>query len=191
MNEIILLPLLFYNSQLLNYLKTHVANLTGMPVSISNIPIDIKPYYNSERAQYDAAKIIQRVEKQESSTVVICTSIDLFLPIFTYVFGLAKLNGHVAIVSSHRLENRFYGLKDDPERLEERILKEVIHELGHLAGLRHCPQANCVMASSTSADELDVKDNFYCKSCLKHLMNPGGKKDGFLSRFLEKMDNSF
>ena len=190
MNEIILLPLLFYDKPLLEYLRSNIAKISGMPLSISNKEFSIKPFYDSERAQYDAAKIIQYVENQSSSLTVICTSGDLFIPIFTYVFGLAKLNGHVAIVSSHRLQNSFYGLQDDRERLEERMLKEVIHELGHLAGLRHCTQANCVMTSSSSADELDVKDILYCKVCLKKLMDPVNEKSRFVTRFLEKIITS-
>lgn len=187
MNEIILLPLLFYDKSLLDYLKSNITKVIGMPVSISDKEINIKPYYNSERAQYDAAKIIQHTENDTQSLTIICTSADLYIPIFTYVFGLAKLNGRVAIISSHRLENSFYGLKDDRERLEERMLKEVIHELGHLAGLRHCTQPNCVMASSTSSDELDVKESFYCKVCLKRLMDPNNENNNFVTRFLEKI----
>jgi len=181
MNEIILLPLLFYDKALLDYLRSNIAKITGMPVSISKEEINVKKFYNSERDQYDAAKIIHHVEKQSSSLVVICTSGDLYIPIFTYVFGLAKLNGQVAIISSHRLENSFYGLQDDRERLEERMLKEVIHELGHLAGLRHCTQSNCVMASSTSADELDIKSSFYCRVCLKKLMDPKDDNKSIIS----------
>ena len=119
MNEIILLPLHFYDHSRLGYLKSKITKITGMPVSISNQKkIDIKPFYNSERAQYDAAKILQHIENQVSTLTVICTSGDLYIPIFTHVFGLAKLNGRVAIVSSHRLENSFYGLQDDRERFQ-------------------------------------------------------------------------
>lgn len=190
MNEIILLPLLFYDQSLLDYLKSNIIRITGIPVSVSKNKINIKQYYNDERAQYDAAKIIQQIEQQALSLTVICTGADLYIPIFTYVFGLAKLNGRVAIVSSHRLKNSFYGLQDDRERLEERMLKEIIHELGHLAGLRHCSQPSCVMSSSTSADELDVKDNSYCRLCLKKLMDPANKKNSFVSQFLEKIFSS-
>ena len=172
MSEITLIPLHFPNESLLTYLQNQVADLLEAPVSLSNIAVDVKQFYDVERAQYNAAKILQHIEKQDLlAPAVVCTSIDLFLPIFTHIFGLAKLNGRTAIVSTHRLENRFYGLKDDPDRLEQRLLKEVIHELGHLSGLRHCRQASCVMSSSVSADDLDIKNNYYCNSCLKLITN--------------------
>ena len=146
-----------------------MAALTGLPAAIENHNIDLDLYYDPNRGQYDAIKIIQAIEEENSPPTMICTTVDLFIPIFTFVFGLAKLNGRVGIVSTHRLENRYYGLPDDPELLQERLLKEVVHEFGHLAGLRHCTQFNCVMASSTSADEIDIKSHFYCESCQKRL----------------------
>ncbi len=168
MAEITLIPLHLPNETLLTYVQNQVAHLIEAPVTISNITVDIKQFYHPQRAQYNAAEILQHIDKQHLLIpAVVCTSIDLFLPIFTHIFGLAKLNGRTAIVSTHRLENSFYGLKEDPDRLEQRLLKEVIHELGHLKGLRHCRQASCVMSSSVSADDLDIKNNFYCPSCLK------------------------
>ena len=169
MNEFVLIPLHFNHQPILDSLKKSVAAFTNSNVSIVKQKIDFQSCYDDNRAQYDAVKIIQQFEKPSAPFTIVLTSVDLFIPIFTFVFGLAKLNGKVGIVSSHRLENRFYGLPKNPARLKERILKEIIHEMGHLKGLRHCPQFKCVMASSTAADELDIKDHFFCDLCLSKM----------------------
>jgi archaemetzincin len=177
MSEIILAPLHFSNIALLEFLRYSIPEITGFPTIIENHSIDLAAYYDANRGQYDAIKIIREFEKENSPHTLILTTVDLFIPIFTFVFGLAKLNGRMGIVSTHRLENRYYGLPDDPELLQERLIKEVIHEFGHLVGLRHCPQFDCVMASSTSADEIDIKTAYYCEACRRRFEeNFAGKR---------------
>lgn len=165
MSEIILVSLQFEKAFLLDFLKTNITDIAGIPTAIKNHDMDLDPFFDSNRGQYDASKIIQGYEQENSSLSIICTNVDLFIPIFTFVFGLAKLNGNAGIISSRRLDNQFYGLPADEELLSQRLLKEAIHELGHLLGLRHCPKFDCVMASSTSADDVDVKKPIYCNSC--------------------------
>ena len=165
MSEIILIPLRFEKRSLLDFLETNIRDITGIPTSIENHTLALDPYFDSNRGQYDAGKILQEFEKEGPPLSIICTTVDLFIPIFTFVFGLAKLDGNVGIVSSRRLENQFYGLPDNDELIRERLLKEAIHEFGHLVGLRHCRQFDCVMASSTSADEVDIKKPLYCNAC--------------------------
>lgn len=165
MSEIILVPLQFDKRSLLDFLKSNVSDITNMSTTVRNHNMNLDPFFDSSRGQYDAGRIIQEFERANSALSIICTTVDLFIPIFTFVFGLAKLDGKAAIVSSHRLENQFYGLPDNEELIGERLLKEVIHELGHLLGLRHCRQFDCVMASSTSADDVDIKNPVYCTTC--------------------------
>lgn len=94
------------------------------------------------------------------------TSLDLFIPILTYLFGEAQLKGHCAVVSLHRLREEFYGLPPNPELLLHRVVKESVHELGHVSGLRHCLDWHCVMASTHDVERLDLKGEEYCSSCL-------------------------
>jgi archaemetzincin len=97
------------------------------------------------------------------------TGLDLFVPVLTFVFGEAQLQGRAAVVSSCRLANEYYGLAPDLERLQERLEKEAVHELGHTYGLVHCPDSLCVMRSSTYVEELDLKDAGMCADCLGKL----------------------
>lgn len=150
----------------LTAIQSKLNSILGVKVKTGELQnVDIEDFHSYEREQYNAAKIIEAVSHNCKSYHVVLTSVDLFIPIFTYVFGLAKYKGKCAIVSTHRLDNEFYGLPENINQLRERIVKEVIHELGHLLGLQHCPNYYCVMSSSTSVDELDIKGITYCADC--------------------------
>jgi archaemetzincin len=101
------------------------------------------------------------------SRILAVTSLDLFVPVLTFVFGEAQLAGNCAVVSIHRLREEVYGLPPNPGLLAERLAKEAIHELGHTFGLRHCDDWNCAMASSHSVEWLDVKGADLCPACRK------------------------
>ncbi|MBI4429387.1 MAG: hypothetical protein HY562_09750, partial [Ignavibacteriales bacterium] len=106
-----------------------------------------------------------------SSKILCITALDLFVPVLTFVFGEAQLDGSAAIVSSHRLDESFYGLPKNQEILEHRLLKEAVHELGHTYGLVHCHDYECVMHSSTSVEEIDVKGTTFCTRCNQQLVH--------------------
>jgi archaemetzincin len=99
--------------------------------------------------------------------------VDLFVPVFTFVFGEAQLQGRCALVSLHRLREEFYGLPARYELLRARLLKESVHELGHTFGLRHCEDWRCVMASSHSIERLDAKSAEFCRTCRARVRGSG------------------
>ncbi|HEY6951748.1 MAG TPA: hypothetical protein VI758_05035, partial [Bacteroidota bacterium] len=76
-----------------------------------------------------------------------------------------QLAGTAAVVSTHRLQNQFYGLPVDDLLMQERLQKEIVHELGHTFGLYHCRQFECVMRSSTYVEEIDLKHTGLCGAC--------------------------
>ena len=137
----------------------------GFNANISKSNPDLAEYLDKERHQYNAIKIMESFGDGHPAKMILLTDVDLFIPIFTFVFGLAKLGGQTGIVSAHRLNNIFYGLPKDNDLLIDRTVKEIIHELGHLLGLKHCENYYCVMASSTVVDELDTKSSVYCNNC--------------------------
>lgn len=161
-----LIPVEFKHPEWTDVIKNLLAEATGLQVGISEMEMNFSDFYSSERAQYNASDILKRIEKyQLDAHSLILTSEDIFIPIFTYVFGLAKLDGRAAIVSAHRLHNDFYGLPHNNNLLLERLEKEVNHETGHMFGLRHCHDYNCVMNSSVTIDDLDVKPKVFCSQC--------------------------
>ena len=138
------------------------------PVLVLDIEMDLGPAYFPERNQYHAtlilASLLRRLPDPDSRILGI-SSLDLFVPVLTFVFGQAQLEGPGALLSTFRLRNEFYGMPPDPYVLLDRTIKEAVHELGHSFGLVHCPDHRCVMSSSTYVEEVDVKGDWYCPAC--------------------------
>jgi archaemetzincin len=121
-----------------------------------------------ERQQYSSTQILAALAARQapsSRRLLGIISADLYIPILTFVFGEAQLNGSCAIASTFRLRQEFYGLPADPNRLLSRLAKESTHELGHILGLRHCDNVECVMAPSHSIEWVDLKKARFCPSC--------------------------
>jgi len=124
--------------------------------------------YSRARGQYHSTEILKRLVQDphaESWRILGVTDLDLYIPILTFVFGEAQFAAAAALVSTHRLRPEFYGMPQDPELLQARLLKEALHELGHTFGLRHCSDYLCVMSSSHSAERIDLKQAEFCPAC--------------------------
>lgn len=134
--------------------------------------------YEAGRNQYYATALLAVLSPDPGNRIVGVTSLDLFVPILTFVFGEAQLEGPRALVSLYRLGEEHYGLPRDPARLDERLLKEALHELGHTFGLRHCAESTCVMSSSHNVERIDAKEAAYCPHCLRVVRNvlPGSER---------------
>jgi archaemetzincin len=113
--------------------------------------------------QWDAERILQGLPRSPPETLVAVTGGDLFVEGRNFVFGLADTAGGAALVSVARLRSR------DPEVTRRRLLKEVVHELGHTLGAAHCPDRACVMHLSRSLGDTDAKDIAFCPTCESHL----------------------
>jgi archaemetzincin len=130
---------------------------------------DPETTYDASRGQYNSRLLLARLlgdAPPEAARVLGVAGVDLFIPVLTYVFGEAQLDGRAAVVSTFRLDNRLYGLPPDPELLFERLVKEAVHELGHTYDLLHCQRNRCVMASSTYVENIDLKSERFCDRCL-------------------------
>jgi len=123
--------------------------------------------FDPRRGQYNSRVILQSLhaETAAGARVLGITSVDLFIPVLTYVFGEAELGGPAAVVSTHRLRPERYGLPEDPSLFHSRLEREAIHELGHTFGLLHCLSFSCVMHASTYVEEIDLKAPRLCSRC--------------------------
>jgi archaemetzincin len=126
--------------------------------------------FEPKRNQYYARKIIETLlqDLPEDCEKMICvTDVDLCTPVLTFVYGEAQLDGKVAVVSSSRLKQEFYGMPHNAELLLQRLLKECLHELGHCYGLIHCGSKHCAMYFSSNILNIDNKQSRYCVKCQK------------------------
>ena len=155
-------------ADVLEYLALVLSSSFGVRCEVQDLQMDARRSYNLKRRQFDSNQILQQLIELrvgEACTVLGVTELDLFVPIFTFVFGLAQVGGEVALMSTCRLCQRFYGLPEHNELFLLRCEKEAAHELGHAQGLAHCPSYECVMHFSNSIDQVDLKSATFCSSC--------------------------
>ncbi|MDO8550136.1 MAG: hypothetical protein Q7S39_08315, partial [Ignavibacteria bacterium] len=130
--SIYLLPVKFSNTALLSSINAELLH-TFNDVNIINIDLNINEAYSKEREQYFSTQVIAEAIKNTDELkgkVVILTDVDLYIPVLTFVFGEAQLNGKHSVVSFCRLHEEFYSEKTDENLLKERTIKEILHELG-------------------------------------------------------------
>lgn len=138
--------------------------------------------YDASRGQFNSNMLLGQLlsdPSEQALRILGVTSVDLFIPVLTYVFGEAQLGGRAAVVSTNRLRSEKYGLPPDPETLNSRLEKEAVHELGHTFELLHCGDATCVMRASTYVEEIDPKGAGFCAACRETLRatRPAGGPD--------------
>jgi archaemetzincin len=154
--------------ELRDRISTALARIFGFACRPAPELFDCADAFDPGRNQYYSTRILERLARtipDPDARVLGLCSMDLYVPILTFVFGEAQLHGRCALVSCHRLREEFYGLPSRPDLLEERLLKEAVHEIGHTFGLAHCDNWECVMASSHAVERLDVKTAEFCQSC--------------------------
>ena len=130
-----------------------------------------------QRLQYDAGILMQTLSGEPVLEgyfkTIVLLDVDLFIPLFTHVFGEARQGGEIALVSLYRLAVHTNGSCPLPATVLERLAKIALHELGHLLNLMHCSDPRCLMHFS---DNLDILDRIplgfcrYCRRSLRHLL---------------------
>lgn len=157
-----------FDSLFLRRISEAVGRESGLPVVFREAFYDLSEFYNPERKQYDGNRLLRLVDDQygsDLSKTIGLFSVDIFIPILTYLFGQAYLSGRTAVVSVFRLSNERYGMEKDEDLLFQRTLKEVLHELGHTLGLIHCHVPDCVMRQVSYVEDIDQKNHSFCRSC--------------------------
>jgi archaemetzincin len=135
----------------------------GAPLPLRRIP---------KRDQLDAGALLEALESRATSETRLLVGVaaeDVGVPLFTFVFGLARQGGRACLISLARTDPAFYGLPPDPELRDERAVREVLHELGHLATLEHCPDRGCLMSFAGNIERVDTRGSRFCGSCSERL----------------------
>lgn len=142
-------------------------------ITTSIIDFPITRSFRKSREQYEADLLLKelRYSANQADVRLFIFREDLFSGALNFVFGLA--DGGSCIVSTARLDPRFYGETKDMhaagELFRERVAKECIHEIGHAIGLSHCDNHECVMVFSDSIEGVDRKDQAFCDKCSDRL----------------------
>ncbi|NYT02960.1 MAG: hypothetical protein GKC10_09440 [Methanosarcinales archaeon] len=98
----------------------------------------------------DAVHLLRHLGRALGRHVTLCiVDWQIALPHAGPVFGCAT--GRSALLSRAGLE-------------EEALMKEALHEVGHLLALDHCP-GECVMSLSISVEQVKAKPSFLCTRC--------------------------
>lgn len=169
--DLLLVPFFLEDlGELLPALRRRTMRSLGLTLEVAEPTFDVAGCYAAARGQHDATALLAMLAQQGGGRRIVgLTDLDLFISIFTFVLGAGQLGGQAAVVSTRRLRPETYGLPPDPGLLEDRVCKELIHELGHTYGLRHCLDPGCVMYASSVADEVDARGPDLKGECLDQL----------------------
>ncbi|MGI0148381.1 MAG: hypothetical protein ACREDF_02455 [Thermoplasmata archaeon] len=105
------------------------------------------------------AEAFVAVASKLAGSVLAVTLEDLRAEEYEFVFGYANIGSPGAVVSLARLRD------PQPDRSLDRLVKESVHELGHTWGLAHCDSRRCVMHHSESVEDVDAKEEGFCRKC--------------------------
>jgi len=157
-----------------------ISSILGVETTVTENPVRIMGYVTA-RKQVDAQALLDSVQAykyrhQITEPLLLVVHQDLFRNGNSFVFGLARESVGTGVVSTSRLGNEYYGRQGSDDDYIDRIAKEGAHEIGHLLGLPHCSDRECVMFRPDTLDELDRKKKVLCPSCrvqLDTLVNAG------------------
>jgi archaemetzincin len=142
----------------LQSIAARLSRLIELPVHVL-APDELEARKIAGREQLDAGTL------RSGRLLVGLTADDVAVPVFTFVFGLARQGGKACIVSLARADPSFYGLPADPDLRDRRVVSVVVHELGHLAGLEHCTDRACLMSFAGNIERVDTRGSRFCDGC--------------------------
>jgi len=172
LRNITLISFGFFEKDLLTRVADSVKQEYPFNIIIKEGYLDLSEYFDPVRRQYNGNSLLKVIDTSyavDDDKTMGLFSVDLFIPILTFIFGQAFLRGRCGIASIYRLSNERYGIKNDDDLLLDRFKKEVNHELGHTFGLIHCHNPVCVMRSSTYVEDIDQKSWTLCPKCREEL----------------------
>jgi archaemetzincin len=116
-----------------------------------------EPLINKRRNQWNSFKLLEWLNKSQhdrGTKILAVFDNEAYSTGFDFVFGEAFYRGRVAAIYLPRLRQGFYGLKPNQSLFYERLVKESIHEIGHVFGFGHCNNLRCVMHFGTLLSDI-------------------------------------
>jgi archaemetzincin len=161
------------------YFATEIEILPSAGLTDSNLTTRTHPTTrNRQILTGDVLRLLQKKLPPNAFCLLGITMEDLYPdPSWNFVFGQASLRDRVGVYSFARYDPGFYGNergKDNREILLRRSAKVLVHETGHVFGLRHCVFFSCVMNGSNHLAESDARPMHLCPVCLRKLQHSIG-----------------
>ncbi|MBU1077688.1 MAG: hypothetical protein KKH98_10370, partial [Spirochaetes bacterium] len=172
--RIALQPLGTVDKYIIDSAVAGITNLYKVDVTVlkkAELPADA---YYEPRKRYRAGKLLDFLDENTDakySKIVGLTTKDISTIKGEYydwgILGMGSLGGRACVVSTFRLKR-----KVSKNKMLERLVKVVNHELGHTFGLEHCPEKNCLMQDAKgTVKTVDREQNVFCDSCKLKLLN--------------------
>lgn len=142
----------------------------------------------------DVIRMLKKKLPADGYCLIAFTMVDLYPdPSWNFVFGAALLSGRIGVYSFARYDPAFYGEKRTGETrkmIQRRSSKVLVHEVGHMFGLKHCIYFLCVMNGSNHLKESESRPLHLCPVCLRKLQNAIGfdvlERYGKLEKYYRK-----
>jgi archaemetzincin len=142
-------------------------HLTQVNSVVTQIPTNL---FDNTRNQYLSDQLLtwlqHALEPSKDTKVLAVCDFDAYFGKYNFCFGEAIIGGNVAAIYLERLlpsNSNHNG--SSQSLLQNRIVKEAIHEIGHTFGLRHCLRDLCIMFKSKTILDTDKKNKDFCESC--------------------------
>ncbi len=168
MPAIHLLPLGEVPAQLLLRLVAPLEARFAAPVAVDP-PEPIRPdWLRPDGARYDAHAIVRDLVADpppDGGWRLAVLDGDIAAPGVEAAAGLATVGGCCGLLALARLRPEGPQAPAAADLVFRRALTEAVHELGHLAGLDHCPDEHCVMYLSRTLEDTDRKAPNFCERC--------------------------
>jgi len=159
---------------LISRLKTSLESTFDCAVEIRQKIGNLRYAYNRKRKQYISPTLLShlnRVKRDNGDKILGVVNVDLYSPGYDFVYGEADVHCGVATLSTFRLISENPDGDADEDLFEERVIREATHEVGHLFGMDHCKNQQCLMRTCTCVSEVDEAGNLFCNECEKKLKN--------------------
>eukprot|EP00933_Yihiella_yeosuensis_P005417 TRINITY_DN109924_c0_g1_i1.p1 TRINITY_DN109924_c0_g1~~TRINITY_DN109924_c0_g1_i1.p1 ORF type:complete len:429 (-),score=58.47 TRINITY_DN109924_c0_g1_i1:349-1635(-) len=157
------------------YAPMTVRTLPAKPMeSLRPLP---KSRQNCFGTQYNASQILDAMRSSclphDAYCVLAVTMWDLYpREEWNFVYGLASLQSRVGVFSfvRHTPDERGKTAEWTAAQMLHRSMKTMIHEIGHMFGMKHCTWYNCLMRGS-NGEGVEHQLNYLhlCPVCLRKL----------------------
>jgi len=152
----------------------------GFKVSINPHLQLAEKFENHEKGKrYSAPMLLDYLNKLKPDSAALITGItggDIYTtkkdrsgkikkPEYKYkiwgIFGLATCPGSSSVISTKRIKH------PDRSKYEDRVIKIILHEIGHNLGLKHCTNKKCLMTDAVETiNTIDNASSSLCKKCV-------------------------